>query len=99
MVTTSKEMLGSVEKRVDKLRGELETTKEEQKNLTNQLKIEDMVFIELDEKKDDLAQEQKYIVIALKDEIALQGNKISELEIEIKLLCKKHEILKRDWDF
>ncbi|TSC93286.1 MAG: hypothetical protein Athens101428_704, partial [Candidatus Berkelbacteria bacterium Athens1014_28] len=78
---------------------DLVEAKEGLENLNNQLKVDDMMFIELEAKKDELAEEQKYVVLAIKGEIMLQNNNISELEVGLKLLYKKHEILKRDWDF
>ena len=92
-------MLKTVEENVDQLRKDLKNEKEELENLQNRLKVENIMHAELESKKESLADEQKYIVMALKDEIALQNNKISELEMDLKLLYKKHEILKRDWDF
>lgn len=99
MTKTSEEMLKNVEGAIDKLRDDLKENKEELKNLENRLRVEDIMLAELEAKKNAVADEQKYVVMAIKDEIELQKNKIIGLEVDLRLFFKKHEVLKRDWDF
>lgn len=99
MIVTAAEMLGSVEKSVSKAREDLKEAKDELENINNRLKVEESMFTDLEAEKDEIAEEQKYIVMAIKDQIMLQNNNISEQKTDLKLLCKKQEILKRGWDF
>ncbi len=100
MPQTSKEMLQEVDDRIANTRAESKQQKEVLENLENQLKVEERMFIELGEKKDELAENQKYIVMAVRDEIEFQKGKLDELETDLKLLYKKHEVLSRPtWNF
>ncbi|HLC38690.1 MAG TPA: hypothetical protein VJJ80_00970 [Patescibacteria group bacterium] len=100
MILASKEILENVKKQANCFREDLEKEKDELENLENQFKVEERILVELEEKNDELAETQKYIVLAVKDEIEIQKNKIVELETDLKLLCKKHEVLNRDtWNF
>jgi len=100
MILTSKEMLESVKKQVEDARKDLQKQKDELENLENQLKVEERILIELKEKKNELVEVQEPIVIAVQGEIAMQKDKINELEMDIKLLAKKSEVLSRNtWNF
>ncbi|MEK7142773.1 MAG: hypothetical protein AAB785_01050 [Patescibacteria group bacterium] len=100
MAQTSKEMFENVKSQTDKAHENLKKEKDDLENLENQLKVEEKIFIEFQEKKDELAETQKYIVEAVQGEIMTQKNKILELETDIKLLAKKCEVLSRDtWNF
>lgn len=100
MPQTSKEMFENVKNRIENAHRCLKELKDELENLENQLKVEEIIFTELKEKKDELAEIQEGVVMAVQGEIVIQKNKIDELETDIKLLAKKSEVLSRDtWNF
>lgn len=100
MALTSKEMFEKNKIKFESKRSELNEEKDELENLKNELKVEVLMLKELEDEKNELADDQKYSVEAIKEIILMQENKIAELNKELKLLGKKHEVLGRDtWMF
>lgn len=100
MAVTSEQMLVNAKKRLEEAQQDKKQLKEELADLENELKVEERVQIELKKTNEELAEDQKYIIIAVESEIAMQTNKIFENEKDIHLLVKKCEVLQRDtWDF
>ena len=100
MARTVKDMFEANKAKLESYREDLKSQKNELVDLENQLMVEERIFSELTDSKDELAEDQKYIVGAVKDEIMMQKNKISDIETDIKLIAKKHEVLSRNtWRF
>ncbi len=100
MALTSKEMFEKNKVKFEETKKLLDEEKVELENLKNEFKVEERMLLELEEGKSELVENQKYSVIAIKEIIIMQENKIAELDKEFKLLGKKYEVLSRDnWSF
>lgn len=62
-----------------------------------EIKIEEKVSTELEKEKTkeakELLENQKYGIMAFRDMITMNQNKIDELEMDKKLLIRKHDVL------
>jgi len=101
MPISSKQMLEDSKKCLEAKQKELDQLKEKLIDAENELKVEEVVKIELEEKKDELTEDQKYIVMAIiENEIPVLKNQIEEAEKDIKLLVHKCSVLDRStWNF
>ena len=100
MITSAEKLLDEVETAVEEVRETIKLTKDDIENLTNRIKVEKQILKELEQENPELHDVQKYVVMALDDELLLESKKLLEQETGLKLLYKKSEVLSRgSWFF